>query len=278
MHTPVLLQQAIEGLRLNSQGFYIDATVGEGGHVSEMLKKQTRILAIDADSEQVKRLKNRFGHDKNLILEVGNFSEIEHIAKKQGFFPVDGVLFDLGLSMRQLKEGHRGFSYKELDDPLDMRIDANTLLTAEEILSQKSEKELSEIFSKNAEEIFSERIAHAIATARRKKGITTVGELVSIVQSAHKGINRSTVARIFQALRIEVNDEITNLKKGLQGALSIIKKPGGRIVVISFHSLEDRVVKLFARQHHMNMSTMKPKTKGAKAGFERSATLRIISC
>lgn len=277
MHTPVLLQQAIEGLQLQPQGFYIDATSGEGGHTKEMLKSKARILAIDADSEQIERLKIRLADDKNLILDVGNFSEIEHIAKRHGFFPVDGILFDLGLSMRQLKEARRGFSYKELDDPLDMRIHNDTILTAEEILAQRSEKELFEIFSKNSEEIFSDKIARAIVAERRKRRIVTVGELVNIIQCAHPEINRSTVARIFQALRIEVNNELSNLKKGLQGALSILKKPNGKIVVISFHSLEDRIVKLFARQHHMNMVVSKRKTESARAAFERSAKLRIIS-
>ncbi len=268
MHTPVLLNDAIDGINVKSGGLYIDATFGEGGYTKEILDRGGKVLAIDLDKDQLKNLRNDASVDLKLV--QGNFAEIESIARKNGFYPADGVVFDLGLSMRQLNESGRGLSFKKDDELLDMRLDLDTELTAEEIIKTASEKRLYEIFAGNSEELKSKEIAHEVAVRRPK----TVRQLKRAIDTAIKGKSEAVYRRIFQALRIEVNSEFTNLRDGLYQALNIVR-PGGRVVVVSFHSREDRIVKNIAREKNIKFLNKKPKFGEQK--FERSAKLRILT-
>ena len=267
MHTPVLLQQAIERLAVKKDGLYIDATLGEGGYSFEILRLGGKVLGIDLDINQISNIKSQIS---NIKLVNGNFADIEKIAKDNNFFPVDGVVFDLGLSMGQLGKLGRGFSYKNLADPLDMRINLTQELTAKDLIRKSVSERLYEILAKNSEEIKSKEIAEAIKTARR---MDTVSDLIKAIDRAVGYSSQSIYARIFQGLRIAINDEFNNLKKGLQGAMNILK-PEGRVVVVSFHSLEDRIVKNFVRENNLRFFDKKP-IRGVRS-FERSAKLRTI--
>lgn len=265
MHTPVLLNEAVDGLDIRSNGLYIDCTYGEGGHTSEILKRGGKVLAIDLDNKKVVKTV----HD-NFKFVYGNFADLEKIAVDNNFVPVDGILFDLGLSMEQIARSGRGFTFKNDNEPLDMRLDLDQDLTAEQIINSCSQNELYEIFSKNAEEISSGAISHAIVRARTLKKIKTVGDLKNIL-----GTNENVIKRIFQALRMEVNHEIDNLKQGLAQATKIVA-PAGRIVVITFHSVEDRVVKQFAIKNNLETLTKKPIQSKTDLSFEKTAKVRII--
>ncbi len=271
MHTPVLLKPVLEGLGVKDGGIYIDATVGQGGHLKKILAKGGKVLALDLDENQIKKLREQI-EDNGLTLVVGNFADIEKIAREQAFFPVDGVLFDLGLSYNQLAELQRGFSYKNHNQPLDMRLSLKSENTAADLINSLSEDTLYEIFAKNSEEINSRAIARAIVSARHLKKLSTVGELTELIDKVIKGKDEKVYARIFQALRMEVNQEINNLKRGLQGALNLIRKDG-RIVAITFHSVEDRIVKKFIKEKDLKQIY---KLKG-DSGYERSATLRVFT-
>lgn len=272
MHTPVLLNEAIEGLKVMNGGLYIDATAGEGGHLKKILEKGGRVLGIDLDENQIRENKQKI-KDGNLTLVVGNFADIEEIAKTQGFFPIDGVLFDLGLSYGQLSDSGRGFSYKKREEPLDMRLSLSYENTAADLINSLSEDELYGVLAKNSEEINSRAIAQAFVRARRLRKIRTVRELVELIDGVIKDEDEKVYARVFQALRMEVNEEIANLKKGLKSAIDLIKD-GGRLVTITFHSVEDRTVKKFVTENKFKQIE---KLKGNKmSGYERSATLRVI--
>ena len=277
MHTSVFLDEAVEALQVAQKGLYIDATYGKGGHSRKIASMGGKVLAIEWDPVQIPNEKQ-----KNIDIAKGNYADIAFIAKQYGFAPVDGVLFDFGLSMDQLNEGKKGLSYRKLDEVLDMRI-SNVGITAQEVLEQYSEEELRDAFMKYSEEIKSEDIAKQIVIQRRKKPIVRVGDLLSVIDRAIKGLKDSreyaqkVYSRIFQALRIIVNEEFININKGLEGALQLLK-PGGRIVTITFHSLEDRMVKLFAREHKTEVTEEKVdvgRIRGLRS-FERSAMLRII--
>ncbi len=284
-HTPVLLKEVVEGLRVKKDGKYIDGTIGGGGHTEEILKSGGRVLGIDQDREAIKHLKKKFESEINtgrLILEHANFSDIEEIAKAHDFTDVDGILLDLGVSSYQIDDSGRGFSFIR-EEELDMRMNQDGNLTAFEIINSWSEDELREIFARYGEEMKAKEVAHAIVQERDKSEINTSRKLATIIESVIKPngkINPST--RIFQAIRIAVNDEINSLKKGIGGGFKLLNE-GGRFEIISFHSLEDRIVKLsfleFARSGG-EIITKKPLV----ANFEeerrnrrsRSAKLRII--
>lgn len=267
MHTPVLLQQAIENLNIIPGANYVDATFGEGGYSREIIKMGGKVLAIDLDINQL----NNYGEqNKNLKLVQGNFKDIEKIARESDYFPVDGIIFDLGLSMRQYLESKRGFSYKKSQEPLDMRLDTREGITAKELIYKSSKEELYEILAKNSEEIRSKEIADSI---KSKKQMNTVEDLINAIDKAIGYKSSSVYARIFQALRITVNDEFVNLRKGLEGAVNILKDKG-RIVIVSFHSLEDRIVKNFVKEKGLSFKEKKP-IRGFRQ-FERSAKLRVI--
>jgi 16S rRNA (cytosine1402-N4)-methyltransferase len=256
-HIPVLLNEAVAGLKVAPGKRFIDATYGGGGHAREIERLGGRVLGIDTDP------------DTKAI--HGNFRDIEEIAKKNGFVTVDGILFDLGVSSHQLDTPERGFSYRFADAPLDLRLNQHEGMTAAQYLKNVSEDQLYETLATYSEEEHSRAIAHAIILARRVSDIKTTGDLLNIV-------GRKSAPRIFQALRIVVNDEIGVLKKGLEGAKKLLI-PGGRLVVISFHSLEDRMVKLFMREDGWKVITKKPITPDARELMEnkrsRSAKLRI---
>lgn len=270
MHTPVLLKQIVEKLDVKPQGKYIDATFGEGGYSQEILKRGGKVLAIELDIFQIKNFpnKNKF---ENLKLVQGNFKDIEKIAQENDFLPVDGVVFDLGLSIRQLRESRRGFSYKNEDEVLDMRLDPTSSLKAKDLLKKATKDQLFEIFSKYSEDLNSEKIAEEIFL--NKKRIEKVGDLTKVIDKALGKKDPKTYARIFQALRIVINNEFENLKQGLVGALNILKKEG-KIVIVSFHSLEDRIIKKFVKDNKLKFLDKKPVF--GKKSFERSAKLRVI--
>ncbi len=280
MHTPVLLKEAVDSLDVYQGGKYIDATLGEGGHLQEIARRGGIVLGIDWDRTQVERLKDKL-HIDNLNLVTGNYANIEQIASEADFTPVDGVLFDLGLSMEQLSSSKRGFSYKQLNDPLDMRIGSDKVETAADILNYYNAEALYELFAKYSEELDSKHIAEVITEQRIKKRLETVGDLVEIVELAlktcrnkHQHDKLRTLSRIFQALRIVVNSEFENIRKGLQEAVRITKK-GGKVAIITFHSLEDRVAKQFIRINGLKSQEI---VKGKKdLSYERSATLRVIT-
>ena len=306
MHHPVLLKETIEGLNIKKDGLYIDATVGEGGHLMEIVKQGGKVLGIDWDDKQIKNLilrhpefissrltrfkdllsKNkmlnqaivlsdseRIQHDIRIV--QGNFSDIEKIAKTYNFFPVDGILFDLGLSIEQIEISGRGFSYHKANEPLDMRISSNLKITAADIVNSFNQAELYEILASYSEDINSLAISQAIVRTRAVKKIITVGDLLKIINEKIGIKDNRTNARIFQALRIAVNREFDNLKTGLNGALNILKN-NGRIVVISFHSLEDRIVKQFAKKNNLKQINKKVIKGNRDIGYERSAKLRVL--
>lgn len=281
MHTPVFFKEIIKSLEVKKGGRYIDATFGEGGHSYGILKKGGRVLAIDWDEEKIKNPPHNFNEKitgkenlRNFKLEWGNFKNLERIAKKNNFYPVEGVLFDLGISMNQIENSNRGFSFKKENELLDMRISKSLKLTAADIINSYSNQELYEIFVKNSEEINSWSIAQAIVSARRLKKIETVGQLVKILKNF--GNKESTLRRIFQALRIAVNDEINNLKKGLEGAIRLINKKRGLVIVITFHSLEDRVVKNFIKKNNLKLKDKFKRQNLRRKNYERTANLRIF--
>jgi len=241
-----MLREAIEALNPRPGGIYVDATVGTGGHSEEVLKfisSEGKLIGIDRDNEALKVAQKRLS-DKRVILKKGNFSDMESLLSEYGIFEVDGVLFDLGVSLLQLKNLERGFSFTS-DRRLDMRMDQDQKFSAWNVVNKYPENELERVFMEFGEERFSKKIAKSIVRWRGKKTIDTCYELAQIVQKIYGGRGRIHPAtRIFQALRIEVNREIDELRAGLDSSLRLLKK-AGRLCIISYHSLEDRVVKHF---------------------------------
>ncbi|MDO9028260.1 MAG: 16S rRNA (cytosine(1402)-N(4))-methyltransferase RsmH [Candidatus Roizmanbacteria bacterium] len=277
MHTPVLLEQVINALEIKKDGLYIDATFGEGGYSQSILEREGKVLGIDLDKEQISNFQFSIS---NLKLVEGNFGDIEKISKNNNFFPVDGIVFDLGLSMRQINESGRGFSYKKLNEPLDMRMSIKSETKASDLVNHLSESELYEVFAKNSEEINSQAVAREIVVRRQSKKLETVNDLINCIDKAvlSRGIARNALtiyAKIFQALRIQVNDEFENLKNGLIGSAKIIKADG-KIAVVTFHSLEDRIVKNFSKTQGIKLLIKKPIINKSGKSFERSAKLRIL--
>lgn len=300
-HVPVLLKESIELLDPEPGEFFIDGTVGCGGHAIEILKRvepKGKLLGIDWDEKLLKsaELKIRetfeknsrdlFEKDSRIILVHGNYAELPEILEEYNLSKADGLILDLGFSSEQLEKSGRGFSFQK-DEPLDMRYDQREGMTAMDIVNKFSEKDLAEIFWKYGEEKFSRRIAEKILEERKKKLIKTAVELVEIIKKAvprnyDKGrIHPAT--RVFQALRICVNQELENLETLLKNIGKIVKNKG-RVVIISFHSLEDRLVKNYFRelkkQGKAVILTKKPVTAGREEILDnprsRSAKLRAI--
>ncbi len=276
MHHPVLLQTVMEQLSVHKDGIYIDATAGEGGHLLAIAAVGKKVLGIDRDKNQINKLKAKRADFKNVTFAVANFSEIESVAKENGFDKVDGIIFDLGLSWNQLDKLGIGLSYRNPDDPLDMRLDVRCQRSAEEIIGKSSTEELADLFMRNAEEVHFNEIARSIVQVRKQIGIKTVGGLLYAIDQVITEHRESVYKRIFQALRIEVNNEFENLTKGLIGATHLIKK-NGRVAVITFHSLEDRKVKQFVKNNHLLSITKKAIPGNKKLRYERSALLRVFS-
>lgn len=246
-HIPVLLNKVIEYLRCEKGKVYLDCTLGAGGHtgaIAEIVCPEGKVFAIDRDKNAIELAANnlsRFG--KCIVFLHGNFAMLNNLTDAD----FDGILFDLGFSSMQVEDAKRGFSFMH-DGALDMRMDTNSTLTASDIVNNLPEEELAKIFHEFGEERWSNRIARGIAKYRMQRKITTTGELAKIIidatpfKSRHGGIHPAT--RTFQALRIAVNQELENIQGALPIAFSRLKQ-GGRLAVISYHSLEDRIVKRF---------------------------------
>jgi 16S rRNA (cytosine1402-N4)-methyltransferase len=249
LHTTVLPHEAVEALNIKPNGVYIDATFGFGGHSKEILSKKDfygHLIGIEVDKKIYDYAKDTFKPYKNLSLYNGNFVNVDHIALAFDMDQVSGILFDLGTNLFQIKESGRGFSFLK-NEKLDMRLDLKSDLTAEKVVNSYTRERLEEIL-KNVDERFYRPIARRITESRRKKRIETTNDLVDIVRSVkyQKGkINPATLT--FMALRIEVNNELENLKTALTKSIELLER-GGRLVVISFHSGEDRIVKNFLRE------------------------------
>ncbi|MCW8944792.1 MAG: 16S rRNA (cytosine(1402)-N(4))-methyltransferase RsmH [Sedimenticola sp.] len=250
-HLPVLFHEALEALNMTSDGIYIDGTFGRGGHSAAMLQRldeRGSLLAIDKDPDAIASAAERFAGDARFEIKQGSFAMLEQFAQEQGCFGrVNGVLLDLGVSSPQLNKSERGFSFLN-DGPLDMRMDNTSGVSAADWLKIAEVDEMAQVFKTYGEERFAKRIARAIAEARVERPIETTRQLSEIVSAANpsweKGKHPAT--RCFQAIRIYINKELDDIKACLEQSLRVLA-PGGRLVVISFHSLEDRIVKRFMR-------------------------------
>ncbi|HET7029031.1 MAG TPA: 16S rRNA (cytosine(1402)-N(4))-methyltransferase RsmH [Candidatus Limnocylindrales bacterium] len=252
-HLPVLANEVMSILAPASGSLQIDATVGGGGHTERILEATDpdgRLLGIDADGAAIARvdgrLRPRFGD--RLVLRRANFRELRHVAPDAGFGAVDGLLFDLGLSSYQLADADRGFGFRT-GGPLDMRFDPARGVPAAELLATLDQTELTALFRRYGEEPQAARISRAIVAARGTAPLTTAEELAALVERVAPGNPRlrrriHPATRVFQALRIAVNEELDALQDGLAAAVDLLR-PGGRLVVLSYHSLEDRIVKRF---------------------------------
>ncbi len=245
-HIPVLVDEVLEILSVRKEGVYIDATLGGGGHTSKLLERlgpSGRVIGIDRDFEAIERTGQRLS-DQRLITIHASFSEILNAVRGAGFMEVDGIMMDLGVSMNQLKDPNRGFSFNS-DARLDMRMDRTQELTAEEIVNRWSVQKIEKIIREYGEERFARPIARAIIAERKKGPIYSCKQLADIVMRIKKKRGRIHPAtKTFQALRIAVNNELEELEQGLQQSVELLKK-GGRLAVISYHSIEDRIVKRF---------------------------------
>ncbi len=244
-HIPVLLHDAVDGLVIDPAGDYVDVTFGGGGHSKEILSrlKGGRLLAFDQDPDAAKNLVEHEGFS----FVPQNFRYIRNHARMSGFVPVDGVLADLGVSSWQFDQPERGFSFR-FKGPLDMRMDQHGELTAAKILNEYDVEDLSRIFREYGEVREAYTLARRVEQERQVKRFKDIGRFDDLLESInHNGKKSQFKAKVFQALRIEVNEEIQVIKEMLEGALSILK-PGGRLVVISYHSLEDRLVKNFIKK------------------------------
>ncbi|HHY70493.1 MAG TPA: 16S rRNA (cytosine(1402)-N(4))-methyltransferase RsmH [Thermoanaerobacterales bacterium] len=248
-HVPILLNKAIEMLKPKPGGVYVDATLGGGGHFKELLKQteyQGTFIGIDQDETAILNARKNFsGFSDDIRLIHDNFSNLKNIIKKSKLSKIDGILFDLGVSSHQLDDGARGFSYMQ-DAPLDMRMDQRKTLSAKDVVNNMSRDELKQIIREYGEESWAGRIADFICEVRNRQEITTTGELVKIIKDAIPARARRRgghpARKTFQALRIYVNNELEVLSSSIKDAVELLK-PAGRICVITFHSLEDRIVK-----------------------------------
>ena len=294
-HTPVLLAEVIEGLNIQPDGLYVDCTFGGGGHSKAILQKLSskgKLIVFDQDAEAKQNLPD----DERVIFVQQNFRHLQRFLRVHKATQVDGILADLGVSSHQFNEADRGFSTR-FDAALDMRMDTRQPTTAAEILNKYTEAQLHKLFEKYGEVTNSKTLARTITAQRTITPLKTISQFKQSVQQIVKGNPNKYFAQVFQALRIEVNDEMGALEEMLQQSLSVLK-PGGRIAVITFHSLEDRVVKNFFKQGSFEevkeddvfgrkpespflIQTKKPIIPGDKELKEnprsRSAKLRIAS-
>ncbi|MCS7201909.1 MAG: 16S rRNA (cytosine(1402)-N(4))-methyltransferase RsmH [Dictyoglomus sp.] len=287
LHVPVMLEEVLTYLNIIPEGIYVDATLGTGGHSKEILKRlkgKGLLIGFDKDIESINIAeKNLKEISSNFILVNKSFHEIPEVLKDLNIEKVNGILYDLGLSSFQLEGSKRGFSFKNLDEPLDMRFSLNESLRASDILNSYCEKALEKIFWEYGEEPFSRKIANLIISERKKKSFEKVRDLVSLIE---KNIPRRgkihPATRIFQALRIEVNNELKILENSLENILPFLKE-GARIIVLSYHSLEDRIVKNFLRNNEslgkikiISKKILKPSEEEVKRNPRaRSAKMRV---
>lgn len=295
-HVPVLLSEAIDSLQLKSNQNVVDCTLGDAGHSEIILEKvapKGKLLGIDLDAEAVLRSKRfLYRFEDRAVIARDNFANLKAIAEKNNFKPINAILLDLGWSTPQFEERGRGFSFLK-DEPLDMRYSTTEKETAADIVNSYSESELAVIFKNFGEENLSKEIAKAIAGFRKNKKIEKTGELVEIILEVYRqklrtnkeipwigGLHPAT--KVFQALRMEVNHELDSLKKVLPQAVEILAS-GGRLAVISFHSLEDRIVKQYFKSiagRTIKLINKKPiiasQEETAVNSRARSAKLRVI--
>jgi 16S rRNA (cytosine1402-N4)-methyltransferase len=294
-HTPVLLQEVIEGLEIQADGIYVDCTFGGGGHSKAILKKlgkHGKLIVFDQDAAARENLPA----DERVVFVQQNFRHLQKFLRVQKALQVDGILADLGVSSHQFDEAARGFSTR-FDAALDMRMDQRQTTTAADILNKYTEQQLHKIFEKYGEVTNSKTLAKTITVQRMITPLKTVNQFKQAVNQVVKGNPNKYFAQVFQALRIEVNDEIKALEEMLLQSLAVLK-PGGRIAVITFHSLEDRIVKNFFKQGSFDeepdddvygrkkespflILTKKPIVAGAEElrnnSRSRSAKLRVAS-
>ncbi|HOI60071.1 MAG TPA: 16S rRNA (cytosine(1402)-N(4))-methyltransferase RsmH [Candidatus Pacearchaeota archaeon] len=277
MHIPVLKNEVIEGLNPKENENFIDGTFHMGGH-SELILKKTKpngkILGIEIDEDIFKKATDKFKENKRVILVNDSYINLEKIVKNNNFKSIDGILLDVGMSSWHIDESKRGFTFKK-DEPLDMLFGKEGI-RAEEIINTYTKEELERILKDYGEEKKARKIAEAIVKARKEKPIKTTFELISVLAQSHRSL-----PQIFQALRIEANKELENIRKVLPQAMNVLES-GGRLAVISFHSGEDRIVKQFIKENKeklevLNKKPIVPKMEEVRQNpRSRSAKLRII--
>jgi 16S rRNA (cytosine1402-N4)-methyltransferase len=248
-HIPVLLERSIELLVTDPAGIYVDGTLGGGGHSRLLLSRlgeKSRVFGFDQDDDATQHAKLLFSDDRRMTVVHSNVIHLSDVLHQYKIPEIDGILLDLGVSSHQIDIPERGFSFR-FEGPLDMRMDREKTVTAADLIARSTEAELARMFFTFGEERNSRRIARAVVEARARNPVDSTARLVEVIESATPPAHRGkTMARIFQALRIAVNDELRVLEETLAQAVSVLRT-GGRIVVISYHSLEDRIVKLFLR-------------------------------
>jgi 16S rRNA (cytosine1402-N4)-methyltransferase len=251
-HRPVLLEEAVEALNIRPDGTYLDGTFGRGGHSRAILDRLSGIrclLSLDRDPEAVVAGRKLMEADRRFRIVQGSFAEMERYVHEWGVEEgLDGILLDLGVSSPQLDDPERGFSFMG-EGPLDMRMNPLQGVSAKEWLAEASERELTRVFWEFGEERYARRIARSIVMTRQKQRLETTGQLARLIEQTigRREKNKHPATRCFQAIRIYINDELTQLAQGLKQAIGVLR-PGGRLVVISFHSLEDRLVKRTMRE------------------------------
>ena len=251
-HQPVLLDEVLNGLNIREDGVYLDGTFGRGGHSRAILNRlsgQGRLVALDKDPEAVAAGKEKLGDDPRFSIDQGNYAEMECYVRNWGLGTgLDGIVLDLGVSSPQLDDPVRGFSFKG-DGPLDMRMNPLQGVTAAEWLAEAPERELARVFWEFGEERHARRIARSIVMARQQRRIETSGQLARLIENTigRRVEKKHPATRCFQAIRIFINNELADLALGLEAAIKLLR-PEGRLVVISFHSLEDRLVKRTMRE------------------------------
>lgn len=283
-HQAVMVNEVLEGLNIQKQGIYIDATFGRGGHSKAILAKlneEGRVFAMDKDPEAEQAAKDLSANDPRFVFKRGSFSGVYAYCEELGLVgKIAGILMDLGVSSPQLDKPSRGFSFR-LDGPLDMRMDPSSGISAAEWLNTAEEAEISNVLKEYGEERFHKRMARAIINARSQSPITTTLQLAEIITKANPAWERhkNPATRSFQAIRIYINRELEDLTLGLEQALKVLL-PEGRLVVISFHSLEDRIVKRFIQKneegnsvpHYLPLPTENFGKKCLRIGKKRKAS------
>lgn len=285
-HVPVLLHETIDGLALHAGDTVVDCTVGAGGHAEAILEKTSpkgRLLGFDLDEAALDSARSnlsRFG--SRAMLVRANYRDVRRILQSEGFGPVQAALLDLGFSSIEIDDPARGFSLRN-DGPLDMRFDQKQELSAAELVNRWSEKDIADVIYEFGEERYARSIARGIAAARKEKPIVGTLQLVDViagaVPAAYRRMHTHFATRTFQAIRMAVNDELGNLEKALPELVDALE-PGGRLAVISFHSLEDRIVKRFFRDNELLDATTKRPVEASeeetrKNPRARSAKLRV---
>ncbi len=250
-HNPVMLEECMEALAIKSNGTYVDVTFGGGGHSKEILRRLSNngcLVAFDQDKDA---FRNAGLEDSRFHFVASNFRFIKRFLDFENRMPVDGILADLGVSSHQFDDVERGFSFRDSAKRLDMRMNQGQLFSAEDVLNEYSEEQLADVLYMYGELRNSRQLAAALVKSRKLKSLKTVGDLLSVIEGQVKGMSNKFLAQLFQAIRIEVNDEMGALKEFLNATFDVLA-PGGRLVVMSYHSLEDRLVKNFIKSGNVH--------------------------